>query len=116
MKIRTEKKDFDGIQFSTTTFAAMRALEIMALIDDNWGPKEMSQHAATIFEQTSAIVTDQLGQKQIPLNSRENLDLVFSGRLPILFKVFSWVQEVNFGNFAEGNAPVVPPTPTTSGS
>lgn len=116
MLLKTEKKMFGDIQFTTTTFPAMQALEMMGLVGEDHGPKEMAQYAPEFLKSTAAILTDQTGPKQVPLNSRENIDLVFSGRLPTLFKVWEWVSKVNYGDFSQGSDPSAPQTPSSSSS
>lgn len=133
MNLKSDKTTVDGILFETTQFPAMRALELMGRLTKVLGPtlgalasadpdaemdslapvlavalkdlepKELSTIAIELLAGTSALVQGASGMSLVTLNSRENLDLVFSSRLFALFKVAVHAIRVNYGDFIGGS-------------
>ncbi len=122
------------IEFSTTQFPAMRALEVMVSLQKLAGamqginpntslaaaapqmmaglePGAAKRLVLDLLQSTTALVRTPT-TRLILLNTQENVDLVFSGKLKMLFEVIGHAVEVNFGDFSEGSAPDAPLTQT----
>lgn len=121
-QLKSVPKEIDGIEFTTTQFPAMTALEVMGDLQRvastaNMNPNAQLSAVAPIMtpkmvidllRQTTALVKTPQGSKLLTLNTQENINLVFSGRLKILFDVIAHAIEVNFGDFNEGSADPAP--------
>ncbi len=131
MALKTVTKIIDDIEFQTTQFPAMRALEVMVTLQKIAAGSNQSEQLATammagmdqasmkkmvldLLECTTALVPGTAGSptKLIPLNKAEGIDRVFSGRLKMLFDVIHHAVEVNFGDFNEGSNDLAPQTLT----
>lgn len=107
---------FDGLEFQTIQLPAMTALELMprmarlsaALEGSATGSAltgaELSGALTALFKQTSVLIDDPKGRRRIELTDKAKLDQVFTGRLPTLFKVSKWVQEINYAGFTPGDS------------
>ena len=107
---------FGGLEFQTVQLPAMYALELMprmarlsaAIEGTSTGPAlsgtELTAALAALFKQTSVMIDDPKGQRRIELTDKTKLDTVFTGRLPVLFEVAKWVQEINFAGFTPGDS------------
>ncbi len=122
----------DGdIEFQTTQFPAMKALEVMVTLQGltaGANPNQSVAQAAPnllagldgpkarklvldVLECTTALVRNPVA-KLILLNTQVSIDQVFSGRLKLLFEVVAHAIEVNFGDFSEGSEDPAPLTQT----
>jgi len=129
MSLKTVPITIDDIEFNTTQFAAMRALEVMVTLQrltagmnpdsqvnaagllaglDGPGARKL---VLDLLEGTTALVRTPT-HKIITLNTQANIDAVFSGKLKMLFQVIGHAIEVNFGDFNEGSEDPAPPTQT----
>ena len=146
MNLKQETKEIDGLTFTTRQFPAMRAFNLMArlakaagpvlmLVDANGeglslnagmiqsvlgslDPREVTALLPEVLNSTTALVPDATGGREFSLADSKNIDLVFSGRLPVLFQVIGFALQVNFQGFSIGSVPGVPalePTGTKAG-
>lgn len=129
---KSESIELDGLTFRTTQFAAMKGFALLAKLAKLIGPAlaalsgaapdtdvatlapalmgamrdlddaQMSALAAEILAQTS-VMADGSGKKDF--SDRKNIDVVFTGRLMLLFKVLGHAVRVNFADFFAGSAP-----------
>jgi hypothetical protein len=131
MALKTVQLKIDDIEFSTTQFPAMRALEVMVNLQRltaGMNPDQSLAQAAPhlmagldgpaarklvmdLFESTTALLRTPT-HKIVTLNSQANIDLVFNGKLKMLFQVVAHAIEVNFGDFGEGSDGPAPLTQT----
>jgi len=125
MSLKTVPLEIDGIEFQTTQFPAMRALEVMVTLQKlTAGMNPNSQISASglmtgldgpaakrlvmdLLECTTAVVRSPV-TKLVSLDKQTNIDLIFSGKLPMMFKVIAHSIEVNFGDFNEGSEDPAP--------
>jgi hypothetical protein len=134
MALKTVSLTVGDIEFQTTQFPAMRALEVMVSLQRlaapaqgvnsntqlsnaapalmaNLEPGAARKLVLDLLECTTALVrTPQ--SRLIPLNKQENIDFIFSGKLKMLFDVMGHAIEVNFGDFSEGSEDPAPTTQT----
>jgi hypothetical protein len=127
MALKTVPLEIDGIEFQTTQFPAMRALEVMVSLQKiAAGSNQNAQLAAAmmasldqasmkklvldLLECTVALVKSPQA-KLIALNKPEGIDQVFSGKLRMLFTVIQHAVEVNYGDFNDGEE-TAPQAPT----
>lgn len=135
--IKSDTEDFDGIKYTTTQFGAMRSLELLARLVKTVGPAlgaltrldastqlasapelvsalgsleptEASSLVKALMANTTALITDEKGMRNVLLASQEAIDSVFSGRVFTMFKVLGFIIKVNFGDFTQGSAPSAP--------
>ncbi len=131
MALKTVPLVIDDIEFSTTQFPAMRALEVMVSLQRltaGMNPNTQLTAAAPgllsgldgpsakklvldLLECTTALIRTPVA-KIVTLNKQETIDLVFSGKLKVLFQVVAHAIEVNFGDFSEGSDELAPQTQT----
>lgn len=109
-------KTIDGLEFGTVPFPALHALGLMprlAQLGSAFGgadegvsldPKAMQSLLVDLLRQTWVMIDDggAQGQRKIEISNQVKFDQVFTGRLPTVFKVVQFVQEVNFGGFSDG--------------
>lgn len=134
VELKTVAKTIGDIEFQTTQFPAMRALEVMVSLQrlaTNVNPNmQLSQAAPTIMagldpagarkmvldllQSTTALVKTAQGSRLITLDKQENIDLIFSGKLKVLFEVMAHAIEVNYGDFNDGSNDPAPLTQTLS--
>lgn len=135
MSLKTVSKTIGDVEYQTTQFPAMKALEVMVLLQRlsaptqgiapstqlsaaapalfaNLNPGQLRELVIEMFQCTTALVRTPQGSKLVALTDQKSIDLVFSGKLQDLFEVFGHAVEVNFGNFSEGSANPAPPTQT----
>jgi hypothetical protein len=123
-------KDKSGeLEFSTTQFPCMKALEIMVSLQKlgssgapgnahisaamaGLKPEEAGKLFVDVLQCTTTIIETPQGKRQITFNSKDALDKVFSGRLKLLFDVLEHAIEVNYGDFTEGSDVPAPPAQT----
>ncbi len=139
--LKTEKVTVDGIEFQTTQFPAMRAFELLARLVKSLGPAVGAltnldptmdlthagpqlmaglatlnpAEAAKLVEEVLTCTTALVDNKLIPLNSRENIDVVFSSKLKMMFKVLGHALKVNYQDFSAGSDPAAPLAQTLAG-
>jgi len=143
--LKTEMKEIGGLRFTTTQLPAMRGFKLftklvkvagpilgalgeldpeasMASVAgplaaglQNLDPEEVVSLSLEILVNTSAVVTDQTGDRKIELTTRENIDKVFNGRLRTLLEVLAFAIRVNFSDFfaSSGADPALPATATS---
>ena len=130
--LKTVTLTVDDVEFSTTQFPAMKALEVMVslqrLATANVSPNAQISQAAPalmsgldgasakklvldLLQCTTALVRDP-APKLIQLTSQQAIDQVFSGKLKVLFQVIGHAIEVNYGDFNEGSPDPAPLHPT----
>lgn len=73
-------------------------------------PEELPGLISKVLEMTAVRVPDESGGAGavISLDKKENLDIVFSGRMLTMFKVAGFAIQVNYRDFASGSAPAAP--------
>lgn len=133
--LKTEVIEIDGVEYSTTQFAAMRAMRILAMLIKVAGPAigalagakrdaqltavmpelqrafatmdpgEFESLALSLLSGTSATIQGPQGPRRVEFTSAKVVDQVFSGRLGTMFKVIAHAVKVNYGDFAEGSDP-----------
>lgn len=126
-QLKTVPLVIDDIEFSTTQFPAMRALEVMVTLQKmsaghgastsitsamiGMEPASMKKLVLDLLECTTALIrTPQ--PRLVTLNKTENIDLIFSGKLKMLFEVITHAVEVNYGDFGDGSTEPAPTTQT----
>lgn len=144
MNLKSEKTTVDGIVFETTQYPAMRGLELLGRLTKVLGPtlgalasadpdaeleslgpvlavalrdlepEQLSKLAIAVLSGTTATITSPTGATLVTLDSVDNLNLVFSSRLMVMFKVAVHAIKVNFGDFIDGSALGAPRTPAPS--
>lgn len=127
-ELKTETKEIDGIEFTVTQFPAMKALEVMASLQNassGMDPNMKLGHIAVgkmdpvaqrkmvldVLQCTQALIREP-SLTLVALTDQKAIDRVFSGRLRTMFKVIEFAVEVNYGDFKEGSEDPAPPTPT----
>jgi hypothetical protein len=128
--LKTEKRVIDGLEITTTQLPALRSLGLFNKLGKVLAPALSSIPDTFSFEHTEvaslapAFVTIfgameageaqalacnilestnvELDGKVISLTDPRMVDLVFSGRLPTMFKAIAFVLEVNFSDFFKG--------------
>ena len=146
MNLKQEKITVDDIEFVTQQFTAMRGLELMGRLVKVLGPtfgalasanpdaeidslapvlavalkdfdqKELTSLVLDVLNGTTAHIKSSLGVQPYQLDSKEKLDLVFSGRLKAMFKVAIHAIKVNYGDFLDGSVLGAPQAQAPSGS
>lgn len=123
--LKTVPTTINDIEFATTQFPAMRALEVMAMLQglntagvnpnasvSAAAPQLMAGLSGAALRKvvletlqcTTALIRPEGGAARlVTLDRQENIDLIFSGRLKMLFQVIAHAVEVNFGDFDEGS-------------
>lgn len=144
MNLKTEPVTIGGILFETTQFPAMRsyalltrlvkaigpAMSILAAADKelrledmgpilgsalaNVTPAEAQGILLEALSCTTAEITDATGGRVIGLTGADKVDLVFSGRLKVMFQVFAHALKVNYSDFSEGSDQDAPEKPVGS--
>jgi len=71
-------------------------------------PDDVPDLVVKILEGTAVLVPDDAGGRQISLNKRENVDVVFTGSLMMMFKAIGFALQVNYRDFRSGSAPAAP--------
>ncbi len=144
--IKQETKVIDGISFTTQQFAAMRGFTLLGKLVKVVGPAlgalsgagadtELSTMgpviagalsgldpdaaaalALEILSGTVAQIDTDKGVRNVTLNTRENVDLVFMGKLRTMFNVLGFAISVNYQDFGVGSGAglLAPATPTPS--
>lgn len=129
-QLKTVPLTIGDIEFQTTQFPAMKALEVMVILQgmssaqnvpastslsqaapqmmSNLTPQGARQLVLSVLQSTSAIIPSSSGKKIVMLDKQESIDLVFSGRLKVLFDVMAHAIEVNYGDFNEGSESPAP--------
>jgi hypothetical protein len=137
MNLKTEEATLGEFRFTCTQFPAMRgtvllarlvkimgpALAALMKLDPNaaltdtavvgelsgafaaLNPDEIPPLVAQILQCTSVATED---GTIIALDKPTSIDLVFSGRLFLMFQAVGFALRVNFGNFSAGSAPAAP--------
>lgn len=131
MALKTVPLIIEDIEFQTTQFPAMRALEVMVTLQkiaastSNQNAQLTTAMMATLdqasmkklvldlLECTTALVKGP-PTRLIALNKPDGIDQVFSGKLKMLFTVIQHAVEVNYGDFSEGSDDLAPQTQTPS--
>lgn len=123
--VKQETQEIDGISFTCTQFAAMRAFTLFGRLVKTIGPaisvlsganpdddvailtpmlaaalkdlepEAASSLAAEVLAGTIAIVDG----KNVALNSTQNIDRVFTGRLPTMFRALAFAVKTNYSDF-----------------
>lgn len=136
--LKQETQSIDGISFTVTQFPAMRGFTLFGKLVKTIGPalsalsgldpqadvikvapviasalRDLDPEAASalaleIFASTSAIIDTPSGPRNVQVNTRENVDIVFMGKLMTMFKALAFAVQVNFGDFFGGSAPDAP--------
>ena len=139
MSLKTESITLDEVIFETTQFPAMRsyallirltkvlgpALSALTGIDPgtrledlgpvlglalgDLAPAEAQSLLLEVLASTTAQVVEASGPRLVRLGTPVTIDTVFSGRLPIMFRVLAHALKVNYSSFFEGGAPPAPP-------
>lgn len=142
--LKTETKTIDDLTVETTQFPAMRAFTLLGKLVKVAGPalgalsgvdastdlttlgpviasalSDLDPDAATtlaleVLASTVAKLETPTGIRNVALNSRENIDLVFSSRLRTMFQVLGFAISVNYRDFIPGSAPAAPQTLKTN--
>lgn len=71
-------------------------------------PKALVNLAPEILSTTKVFVDSERGTKAVTLDSRANIDAMFSGRLVTLFKVIGMALKVNYSDFLDAGASRAP--------
>jgi hypothetical protein len=146
MTLKTESTTIDGMEFQTTQFPAMASFNLLARLVKTLGPAISALTAANpetdlrdlagplaaglqtlnaddasrlvldVLSCTTALVQGPSGTKLVALNTQGNIDVVFSGRLMVMFKVLAHALKVNYEDFAGGSDPAAPQTQNPSES
>lgn len=131
-ELKEETRELGGINFTVVQFPAMKALEVMVVLQNmtpgaspdtdlstaaraamsKMDPKAMKQMVLDVLQCTTAHIPGTT--KLIPLTSQKEIDQVFSGKLKLLFEVIGFAIEVNYGDFKEGSEGSAPLIPTPS--
>ena len=140
--IETRTKTIDGTEFRTTQLPAMRAYPMFIRLGKIIGPilgslqgvslhTELSELGSALGPAFSAIDPDEATRlmvdmfvstralvdgKVLDLSSEASINRVFTGRLPLMFKVLAFVVQENFADFfaGSGSAPTAPEAPAAS--
>ena len=102
MSVRTETRSVRGVELTCTQFPARRALAMMERVAKFERGLLSGGELESWPQQLLACCTALVDGKQIPLNSGEMIDAVFSGRLPALADAMAFAIEVNYGDFSDG--------------
>lgn len=135
---KTETKKLGDLDFKTTQLPAMKAFALLAKLARVVGPaisalsgldpdteldlagsglisalksldpKEAEGLVLDILSGTEVIIPDATGGRALSLAKQANIDLVFTGKLRMLFQVVGFALQVNFGDFSEGSVPAAP--------
>lgn len=144
--LKTEDISVDDLTFTTQQFPAMRSFALLTRLVKALGPAiavlgsagadaqvedmmptlgpalavldpaEAQALVLAVLEGTYVILPDTTGGKRVELRSQANVDIVFSGRLPMMFKVIAHAVKVNYRDFFNGSVPAAPRIPTPSGA
>lgn len=139
--LKSEPVTLDGIEFTTTQFPAMMGFEMLGRLVKVLGPaldvltgadpeteiedlapvlaatlkdmkpSDLSALVIDLLRSTTAKISDPTGGRLIDLGSKDAINLVFSGRLMIMFKVLVHAIKVNYWDFFAGSVPSAPPAP-----
>lgn len=140
--IATQNKIIDDVEFRTTQLPAMRAYPLFIRLGKVLGPVLTSLQGVSLSADVSSLgpilapafsaidpdeatrlMTDLLVStraviegKVIELSSEAGINKVFTGRLPLLFKVLGFAAQENFAGFlsGSGSAPTAPEAPATA--
>lgn len=118
-ELKTVSKTIGDLEFQTTQFPAVKALEIMSSLQKlqssdmsramgNLKPGEAKALFLEVLQCTTTIIETPQGKKLITFDKQESLDRVFSGRLKMMFQVLEHAIEVNYGDFNEGSVDPAP--------
>lgn len=132
-QLKTVPITIGDIEFQTTQFPAMKALEVMVMLQNmsatnnvpstasltqatpqlmaSMTPQGVRQLVLGLLQSTQAILRVPVA-RIVTLDKQETIDLVFSGKLKMLFDVMAHAIEVNFGDFSEGSESPAPLNPT----
>lgn len=143
---KTETKKLGELEFKTTQLPAMRAFALLTKLAKVVGPalgalskldpdteldlagsglisalqtldtKEAESLVLDVLSGTEAIVPDATGGRAIPLSKQANIDLIFTGKLKLMFQVVGFALQVNFRDFSEGSDPAAPQPQAPSAS
>jgi hypothetical protein len=142
---KSEEKVIADMRFVTTKLPAMRSFKLLTRLVKAVGPaigalmkldpdlqlesagaelggafasidaNEAEALIPEIFSTTSVFISDATGGREMPLNKRENIDMVFSGPgLKVMFQALGFVLGVNYRDFGVGSAPAAPQPPNPS--
>ncbi|MGN6103659.1 MAG: phage tail assembly chaperone [Kofleriaceae bacterium] len=142
--LKQEQTVIDGMTFTTTQFPAVPAFTLFARLTKSVGPAlgvvfsadpkseiaalapalsstlqnldpdVVTALAIDVLKSTSVIVNTDGGAKNLTLNSHENINLAFMGRLPTMFRAIAFAVRVNFGDFFVGDVTGAPHLQTLS--
>jgi hypothetical protein len=129
---KTETKKLGDFEFKTTQLPAMRAFALLTRLAKVVGPalgalstlnpdteldlagsglftalqtldpKEAEHLILEVLVATEVVIPDATGGRAVPLSKQENINLVFTGKLKLLFQVLGFALSVNFRDFSEG--------------
>ncbi|HEY6018998.1 MAG TPA: hypothetical protein VIY48_03630 [Candidatus Paceibacterota bacterium] len=122
-ELKTVSKVIGGMEFQTTQFPAVKALEVMSSLQKLQSadmskamsalkPGEAKALFLEVLQCTTTIIETPQGKKLITFDKAESLDRVFSGKLKTMFDVLAHAIEVNYGDFNEGSTDPAPLAPT----
>lgn len=127
-ELKTETREIDGTEFTVTQFPAMKALEVMAslqnasvgmdpsvklgqIVTGKMDAAAQKKMVLDVLQCTQALVREPT-MKLIALTDQKAIDQIFSGRLRTMFKVIEFAVEVNYGDFKDGSEVSAPLTLT----
>jgi hypothetical protein len=132
-ELKSETKELGGIKFTVTQFPAMKAIEVMVSLQRMSAGMSPNAQLTQVAHQAMASADPAATQKMIldvlqcttalveapelklmNLGEKKNIDLVFTGRLKLLFDVMAFAIEVNYGDFKEGSEESAPQAQTPS--
>lgn len=129
----SESGRFGDLDFTTTRFPAMASLALLTRLAQSLGPalaalsgvdpatdvadmapslmaalsslkpSEMESLVRDLFVRTSVTIPDAAGGRRLDFVDAKNIDLVFSGKLKVMFECLWWVVRVNFSDFFPGS-------------
>jgi len=138
LMIKQETRFIEDMQFTCTQFAAMRAFTMLGKLAKTIGPvitvlsgvdpqtdivtiapqladamKDLDPDATTALAvEMLSNTTVTLNGQPIPLNSETNINLAFSGKLMVMFRVLAFALGVNYGDFFSAIGPAAAQQPT----
>lgn len=129
MNLQEESVELDGTTFKTQQFPAMKAFSLLAKLVKSVGPAlgalmkmdpnaqvEGNEVLAAAFSQIDDVTATKLvpeilsntwamgeDRKERQLNTLENINFVFSGKLGLMFRVIGHSLKVNYADFGQGS-------------
>jgi hypothetical protein len=136
--LKQDTQEIDGLKFTCTQFPAMRGFTLLGRLIKTIGPaisvlssadaeadirdlapliavalKDLDPDAATALAADVLAGTSVIMDKHVPLDTRANIDMVFSGKLGTMFKVLAFAVKLNYEDFFGGIAPSAEALPAT---